>query len=138
MSTPDLVRLDLSHWPVAVGYIVGIPGETQTRDYLRQLDALLARRQPYAMVTDATLFNHQYAAGFKSAMDRWTQDNKARIAEFVQLSAIVIDSAFKRTALRAYLLFSPQPGGRGRVKVVATVSEGIEAGRLALGLPLAA
>ena len=102
MPADDLIT-DESAWPIVVHTTIGIPSEEQVIAMLRRSDALLARRQPYAVIFD----NSQAGSVPKYMRDasvRWVRDNKDELERWCRGMGLVIRSPALRFVMSTVLL----------------------------------
>lgn len=112
-----------SEWPLVVTRI----RDGYTLDDIHALnesfDAILAREEPFAALTDALGMRGTPSRIQRAAIAEWNHENEARIRRFNVAGSIAIDSALARAALRAIQWIAPHPSP---YLVCATVEEARE------------
>jgi hypothetical protein len=102
------IRIRTEFWPVALVTYVGQPDAPMFDDYLHTMSGWLARREPYALVFDASEAG-LVTAGLRRRQARWMHENQAALRQFNLGAAFVFTSPMVRAVYQAILWLQPVP-----------------------------
>lgn len=102
----DSARLYLGHWPLVIIDIGDAKGDTYRALFDAVDERVIARREPYVMVTDTRRVTQTPGADVRKTMSEWMKKNAAG---HTSLGAVtIVKSPLVRGALTAlYWLFEP-------------------------------
>jgi len=109
MAEAARIDVDESRFPLVVVTFVGRPSDAQFRAYLEQMDQIVARRETYATLLDASEVGNTPAVQRRMQAE-WLKRHDATIRACSVGTAMVISRAAVRGLLTAILWLTPIPG----------------------------
>ena len=102
------IDVDDSSFPMGVVSHHGSPSDEQYQDYLLVLEDMYARREPFALVIDATEAERP-SARQRKVMDAWRNANDDVIQTYNVGTSFVFSSPWMRMAVTAMRMLTPLP-----------------------------
>ena len=112
---------DETKWPLLIVTAPDEPDDGAFTGYLMRLSAILARKQHYVVILDAT-HAVNLTTEHRLQMAAWLKQNREALSHYCQGAAFVIENKFVKGLLSAILLFAPMPYAN---KVTGTIAEAV-------------
>src|SRR5262245_3167509 len=119
------VRIDTSVWPVVLSVFNGRQTASELEAYIRQMDAIYDRGEPYIGATLMLRFRNDLAQARRLA--EWTRARLRVVEKTCRCAAIVAPSAGFRFVFSTFLMLQPLPMPYTVVADVDAASDWIEA-----------
>jgi hypothetical protein len=101
------IRVDDTHWPLALCTFQGTPGGDEVDSWLAQMGALFARGKRFVLLADVATSRPDLA--HLRGIGAWAQKNRASIRATCRGVAVIVKSPWQRFLISAFYLVAPPP-----------------------------
>jgi hypothetical protein len=101
------IRVDDRSWPVVVSTFDGQQTDEDVESYMRRIDEVHARRQPFVMLSLMKKYSNNLA--HLKRLGEWSKASSRADMEYCKGSAIVLPSSAARFLISSFFLFVVPP-----------------------------
>jgi hypothetical protein len=106
-ETTSSIRVDDTHWPLALCTFQGVPDGEHVESWLADMGALYARGERFVMLADVATSRHDLS--HVRRIGEWARENRAAIRATCAAAAVIVQSPWQRFVISAFYLVVPPP-----------------------------